>query len=219
MLSPVIPYTIKGAIWYQGESNVGNYQEYNELFNGMIEDWRLNWGYNFPFYYAQIAPFIYSDSDISQGLRDAQRKTLKTTPKTGMAILLDIGEKEDIHPRNKQDVGDRLALLALDKDYDFDIVSSGPLYKSHEIFPSHIEVDFEAKGSGLMSKPDLSGFEIAGSDGIFYPAIASIFNDKVTVSSNQVINPKEVRYGWKNWVVGSLFNKEGLPASSFSSVE
>ena len=131
MLKPVMPYTIKGAIWYQGESNVSNYSEYQELFSGMIEDWRENWGYNYPFYYAQIAPFSYGNLEISQGLRDAQRKTLESTSKTGMAILMDIGEKEDIHPHNKQDVGKRLALLALDNDYNFDIVSSGPLYKSH----------------------------------------------------------------------------------------
>ncbi|MFK7980974.1 MAG: sialate O-acetylesterase [Saprospiraceae bacterium] len=219
MLTPVIPYTIKGAIWYQGESNVDNYQEYNELFNGMIEDWRANWNKDFPFYFVQIAPFIYNSLAISQGLRDAQRKTLKTTPKTGMAIIMDIGEKDDIHPTNKQDVGDRLALLALDKDYGHELVSSGPLYKSHEIFPTHIEVDFDSKGTGLMSRPALAGFEIAGKDGVFYPAVASIVDDKVKVSSSKVSNPKEVRYAWKNWIVGTLFNKEGLPASSFSSVD
>jgi sialate O-acetylesterase len=219
MLRPVLPYTIKGAIWYQGESNVNNYQEYNGLFNGMIEDWRANWGYEFPFYFVQIAPFQYTPSANSPGLRDAQRKTLKTTPKTGMAIIMDIGEKADIHPRNKQDVGDRLALLALDKDYGHDIVSSGPLYKSHEGFPTYIEVDFDEKGTGLMSKAILEGFEIAGEDGVFHPAKASIVNNKVRVSTPKVNKPREVRYAWKNWTVGTLFNKEGLPASSFSSVD
>ena len=218
MLRPVIPYSIKGAIWYQGESNVDNYQEYQELFNGMIEDWRANWNHEFPFYYVQIAPYIYTPSAISQGLRDAQRKTLTSTPKTGMAIIMDIGEKDDIHPTNKQDVGDRLALLALDKDYGQDLVSSGPLYKSHTIFPTYVEVDFDSKGTGLMAQNTLDGFEVAGSDGIFYPATASIVNNKVKVSSTKVSNPKEVRYGWKNWIVGTLFNKEGLPASSFSSI-
>ena len=219
MLTPVIPYTIKGAIWYQGESNVDNYQAYNELFNGMIEDWRANWNKEFPFYYVQIAPFIYNPLAVSQGLREAQRKTLKTTPKTGMAIIMDIGEKDDIHPTNKQDVGDRLALLALDKDYGQDLVSSGPLYKSHEVFPMHIEVDFDSKGTGLTNKGTLDGFEIAGSDGVFHPASASIVNNKIKVSSSKVNNPKEVRYCWENWIIGTLFNKEGLPASSFSSVE
>lgn len=219
MLTPVMPYSIKGVIWYQGESNVGNYEEYQELFNGMIEDWRTNWDNDFPFYYVQIAPYKYSLSANSQGLRDAQRKTLKTTPKTGMAIIMDIGEKEDIHPANKQDVGNRLALLALDKDYNFDLVSSGLLYKSQEIFPNHIDIDFDSKGSGLMTKTTLEGFEIAGIDGVFYPASASIINNKVRVLSSQVSTPKAVRYGWENWIVGTLFNKEGLPASSFSSVE
>lgn len=219
MLSPVMPYGIKGAIWYQGESNVFNAKDYNELFNGMIEDWRSHWGHDFPFYYVQIAPFRYNDPTLfSQELRDAQRTTLHTTPKTGMAIILDIGEEENIHPSNKQDVGDRLALLALDNDYGYDLVSSGPLYKSLEVFPTHIDVDFYNKGSGLMSKTTLTDFEIAGSDGVFQKASARILNNKVRVSSNKVSNPKEVRYGWKNWIVGTLFNKEGLPASSFSSI-
>jgi len=217
MLLPVVPYTIKGSIWYQGENNVGNFEEYNELLNGMIEDWRMNWGYDFPFYYAQIAPFQYGKISNSQGLRDAQRKTLKTTPKTGMAILLDAGEEEDIHPHNKQVVGLRLALLALDKDYGKDIVSSGPLYKSHQSTATYIDVEFDEIGSGLMFKDNPNDFEIAGDDGVFYNASAQIIDNKVRVSSNKVKNPKTVRYGWKNWVIGSLFNKEGLPASSFSS--
>ena len=219
MLKPVMPYTVKGAIWYQGESNVGNYRDYNTLFNGMIQDWRAHWGKEFPFYFAQIAPFQYSPASNAPGLRDAQRKTLKTTPKTGMAILMDIGEKEDIHPKNKQDVGERLALLALAKDYGYDLVSSGPLYKSHEVFPTYIEVDFDEKGTGLMHKTILEDFEIAGEDGVFHPAQARIVNNKVRVSAQKVSNPKEVRYAWKNWTSGTLFNKEGLPASSFSSVD
>ena len=217
MLTPVIPYSIKGAIWYQGESNVDNNYEYQELFTGMIEDWRENWGYDFSFYYAQIAPFEYTPSQESHKLREAQRKTLKTTSKTGMAVLMDIGEEGDIHPHNKQDVGKRLALLALNKDYEFDILSSGPLYKSIEIFKNYIEIDFESKGSGLMSNGVLKEFEIAGDDMIFKTAKAEIIDNKIRVSSNKVKYPKHVRYGWKNWTVGTLFNKEGMPASSFSS--
>jgi sialate O-acetylesterase len=217
MLKPVLPYSIKGAIWYQGESNVDNNDEYQELFAGMIEDWRENWGYDFPFYYVQIAPFEYIPSQESQKLRDAQRKTLKTTSKTGMAVIMDIGEEKDIHPHNKQDVGKRLALLALDKDYEFDIISSGPLYKNHQTFPNYIDIDFENKGSGLMSKGVLKDFEIAGDDMIYKTAKAEIIDNKIRVSSNKVKYPKHARYGWKNWTVGTLFNKEGLPASSFSS--
>ena len=217
MLKPVLPYSIKGAIWYQGESNVDNNDEYQELFAGMIEDWRENWGYDFPFYYVQIAPFEYIPSQESQKLRDAQRKTLKTTSKTGMAVIMDIGEEKDIHPHNKQDVGKRLALLALDKDYEFDIISSGPLYKNHQTFPNYIDIDFENKGSGLMSKGALKDFEVAGDNMIYKKAKAEIIDNKIRVSSNKVNNPKHVRYGWTNWTVGTLFNKEGLPASSFSS--
>ena len=219
MVAPIIPYKIKGTIWYQGESNVINYNEYQTLFSAMIDDWRNTWGYDFPFYYAQIAPYTYNENEFSQGLREAQRKTLDSTKKTGMAVLMDIGKEDDIHPPNKQDVGKRLALIALDKDYGFDIVSSGPLYKSHKNFKKYIDVDFDHKGSGLISKGKLKDFEIAGSDGVFYKASAKIIKNKVRVYSNKVINPKHIRYGWKNWVMGSLFNKEGLPASSFNSLK
>jgi len=218
MLRPVIPYTIKGAIWYQGESNVENYNEYQELFSGMIEDWREIWGYNFPFYYTQIAPAIYGENHLSHHLRDSQRKTLEFTSNTGMAILMDIGEKDNVHAKNKQDVGKRLALLALKNDYNFDIVPSGPLYKSHVNYNNYIVIDFDYKGSGLCLKGDSEDFEIAGIDEVFYNASAKIIGDKLIVSSKCVNNPKHVRYGWKNWVVGSLFNKEGLPASSFNSL-
>jgi len=217
MLKPVLPYSIKGAIWYQGESNVDNSFEYQELFTGMIEDWRESWGYDFSFYYVQIAPFEYAPYQESHKLRDAQRKTLKTTSKTGMAVIMDIGEEKDIHPHNKQDVGKRLALLALDKDYEFDIISSGPLYKSHKTFSNYIDIDFENKGSGLMSKGALKDFEVAGDNMIYKTAKAEIIDNKIRVSSNKVKYPKHVRYGWKNWTVGTLFNKEGMPASSFSS--
>jgi sialate O-acetylesterase len=219
MLSPILPYGIKGAIWYQGEANVVNYNEYQELFTGMIEDWRDHWGYDFSFYYVQIAPFDYAQkSERSHELRDAQRKSLKVVSNTGMAILLDIGEKDDIHPANKQDVGKRLALFALDNDYNFDLVSSGPLYKNHVIFKDYIQVDFDNTGSGLVSRGILKDFEIAGADSIFLAAKAEIVNNKVRVWSNKVNTPIHVRYGWKNWMVGTLFNKEKLPASSFNSI-
>jgi len=217
MIFPILSYNIKGAIWYQGEANVSNYDEYQESFSGMIDDWRENWGYDIPFYYAQIAPFRYSKNEFSHQLRDAQRKVLESTSKTGMAILSDVGEENDIHPRNKKDVGERLALLALKNDYGFDIVSSGPLYQSHQNFDKYIEVDFKSKGSGLSAKENLSGFEIASENGIFHQASAKITNDKVRVFSKNVNNPIQVRYGWKNWFKGTLFNKEGLPASSFNS--
>ena len=214
ILSNIIPYTIKGTIWYQGESNVSNYNEYQTLFSAMIDNWRETWGYDFPFYYAQIAPF---PAEGTLGVREAQRKTLESTENTGMAVLMDIGEEDDIHPHNKQDVGKRLALLALDKQYGFNYVSSGPKYKSNQAKGRYLYVDFDSVGSGLDFIGDENGFEIAGKDNVFYPAAAKIVNNRIRLYSEDVKRPVNVRYGWKNWTVGTLFNKEGLPASSFSS--
>lgn len=215
MIKPIMPYKVKGFLWYQGESNVGNHEEYQSLFSGMIQDWREKWNAILPFYFVQIAPFQYTVEDRSQALRDAQRKTL-ALEKTGMAITLDIGEEKDIHPANKQDVGKRLARLALANDYGkSDILASGPLYAYQKIYDSYIDVYFDYVGSGLMKKDTLDGFEIAGEDQVFYPAFARIIKDRVRVLSKQVSNPKHVRYGWKNYFEASLFNKAGLPASSF----
>ena len=217
MLTPVMPYGIRGALWYQGESNVNNFQDYQELFSEMIRDWRSSWDYEFPFYFVQIAPYIYSDSEQSYALRDAQRKSL-STPKTGMAITLDIGEEYDIHPANKLDVGLRLARLALHNDYGKkEIVPSGPLYRDHKILSNFIEIEFDDIGSGLFSKNGLKGFEIAGDDGKFVPGKAKIIGNTVLVSSSTVKTPKRVRYGWSNYFEATLFNKEGLPASSFQT--
>ena len=217
MIYPVIPFTIKGVIWYQGEANVWKPSYYQDLLTSMIYDWRGYWGYQFPFYYAQIAPYNYSNKDFSHLLREAQRKTLKSTKKTGMAILLDVGEKEDIHPGNKQDVGMRLALLALEKDYNYNVVSSGPLYEDHRIVDDYIEISFKSVGSGLTSRGKLKNFEIAGRNKKFYKATARIVGNKVRVYSKKIKRPKHIRYAWKNWVEATLFNKEGLPASSFQS--
>jgi len=218
MLAPVIPYGIKGFIWYQGESNVQNYDEYTNLFSGMINDWRSAWGSNLSFYFAQIAPYAYDDGQNSQALREAQRKVLEKVEKTGMAVLLDIGEKLDIHPENKKDVGERLSYHALKNEYGRDVMPSGPLYREHVPHENYIEVLFDYSDAGLISKGDLTGFEVAGADGMFFPAKATIIKDKIRVFSTEVSKPLHVRYGWKNWVIGTLFNREGLPASSFSSL-
>ena len=218
MLTPVMPYGVRGVIWYQGESNVDNFHEYTNLFSGMIDDWRSAWGVDLPFYYAQIAPFIYEKNLSSQSLRDAQTKVLETTQNTGMAVLLDIGEEYDIHPENKKDVGERLSLHALKNQYNFDVIANGPLYKSHVRKGSRIEVSFDHVADGLVSDGPLTGFEVAGNDGVFHSAKAVISYDKIIVSSKKVMSPAHVRYGWKNWFVGTLFNSEGLPASSFSSM-
>ena len=218
MLKPVMPYGVRGVIWYQGESNVDNFHEYTNLFSGMIDDWRSAWGIDLPFYYAQIAPFNYEKNLSSQSLRDAQTKILETTQNTGMAVLLDIGEEYDIHPENKRDVGERLSLHALKNEYNFNLTANGPLYKSHVRKGSRIELSFDHVVDGLVSEGPLTGFEVAGNDGVFYPAKAEITNDKIIVYSKKVMSPVHVRYGWKNWFVGTLFNSEGLPASSFSSM-
>ena len=217
MIYPLIPFTIKGVIWYQGEANVWEPNHYQDLLISMINDWRGYWGYQFPFYYAQITPLEYPEGQYSQIIRDAQRKTLKKVKKTGMAVLLDIGEKDNGHPGNKKDVGKRLALLALDNDYNYNVVSSGPLYEDHTIVDDYIEISFKSVGSGLTSKGQLKNFEIAGRNKKFYKATARIIGNKVRVYSKKIKRPKHVRYAWKNWVEASLFNKEGLPASSFQS--
>ncbi|KAG1647361.1 Sialate O-acetylesterase [Nymphon striatum] len=221
MINPIIPYNIKGAIWYQGESNVGRAEQYLKLFPGMIEDWRERWNSDFPFYFVQIAPFTYGN-ELSPALRDAQRKSLKT-PKTGMAIVMDIGLPKSIHPGNKQDVGHRLAQLALANDYNKNIVASGPLYKGHTIAGSKISIDFDHVGSGLRLKStEISAFEIAGIDKKFVPAKAIITGDAVNgnsveLSAKGISEPKYARYAWKDYIVGTLFNQEDLPASSFTT--
>ena len=218
MLKPVIPYTIKGALWYQGESNVGRAEEYKTLFPSMIKDWRVQWGYEFPFYFVQIAPFDYGN-DLSPALRDAQRHSLQTS-KTGMAITMDIGHPENIHPGNKQDVGNRLALLALANEYGVKLLKSGPLFRTKTPYQNTLMLDFDYSGDGLVAGPEgLRDFEVAGEDGIWQEAEARIINGNVIVSSKKVPQPIHVRYGWKDYVEASLFNSEGLPASSFTSLD
>lgn len=220
MLHPLIPYHIKGAIWYQGESNVGRADQYQRLFPAMIADWRSRWEKDFPFYYVQIAPFHYNgnpdpSTDVSQKLRDAQRLGMQT-PNTGMVVTMDIGNFENIHPANKQDVGKRLAGWALAKDYGKEIVPSGPLYKSHEQVSNTLVLYFDYIGSGLTAaEGGLSGFEVAGADGVFMPAQAQIVGDKVQVSAVGVFNPVHARYAWRDDGVATLFNQENLPASCF----
>jgi sialate O-acetylesterase len=220
MIHPLVPYTIRGAIWYQGESNVGRDEQYRRLFPAMIEDWRKQWRYDFPFYFVQIAPFIYNSNpteQVSQKLRDAQRYSLKVD-KTGMVVSLDIGNPTNIHPANKQDVGKRLAGLALANDYRKDLIASGPLYRQVEKSGNKLIVEFDHVGSGLVaSNRGLLGFEIAGSDKNYISAVAKIVDNKVEVSNPSVTSPEFVRYAWRDNSVASLFNLEGLPASTFTS--
>ena len=223
MIHPLVPFTIKGAIWYQGEENVSRAEQYKRLFPAMIEDWRAQWNYDFPFYFVQIAPFQHHGSndvslDQSQKLREAQRHALKTK-NTGMVVTLDIGNFNNIHPSNKQDVGKRLAGLALAKDYGKPLVPSGPLYKSLKVSERKIILNFDYTGSGLMAQGDLRGFEIAGSDKKFVIANAKIVGNKIELSANTISKPMFARYAWKDKAVPSLFNVDGLPASSFTTLK
>ena len=217
MIAPLIPYSIKGAIWYQGESNTGKAYQYRTLFPKMIRCWRNDWAQgDFPFYYTQIAPFNYGSEYICPELQEAQLMTL-SVPNTGMAVTTDIGNIYDIHPRNKQLVGKRLALWALAKDYGRkDIVYSGPLYRSMNKEGDKIHIFFDHTGSGLvhMGGP-VSYLTIAGKDRIFVKADSEIKNNTLVVYSPEVKEPVAVRYGWSNTAVPNLFNFEGLPASPF----
>lgn len=220
MLCPIIPFRIAGAIWYQGESNRDRWMQYRTLFPAMIKDWRKHWGQgDFPFYYVQIAPYSYGNNNhpLSGYLREAQMLTLKALPNVGMAVTMDIGEENDIHPKNKIDVGNRLALWALAKNYGHkNTVYSGPVYKSMKVQRDTIRLSFDYVGSGLIARGGpLIAFEIAGMDKKFVPAKAEIDGKTIVVSSSQVPNPVAVRYAFSNWVQPNLFNAEGLPASSF----
>lgn len=216
MIHPIIPYNIKGSIWYQGENNVSRFKEYETLFPAMIKDWRKKWGSDFPFYFVQIAPFE-NYNGLSPSLRNIQRKTLKVE-KTGMVVTLDIGEIDDIHPSNKHDVGYRLAGLALSNDYGKPMVASGPLYENFEVSGNKLIVTFDFVGSGLTSyDKELAAFEIAGAAKKYVKAKAYIENNKIYIYSSKIQNPKYARYAWKDTSVASLFNKEGLPASTFTT--
>ncbi len=216
MIHPLIPFTVRGAIWYQGESNAHAAKQYQTLFPNMIKSWRNAWNLgDFPFYYVQIAPYTYGYLN-SAFLREAQFMTL-STPNVGMAVTMDIGNIRDIHPKNKKDVGQRLALWALAKDYgQKNLVYSGPVYKSMEIEGDKIRLSFDYTGSGLIAKDGpLSHFTIAGADKNFVPATATIENDTIVVSSGKVPTPKAVRFAFTDNAEPNLSNKEGLPASSF----
>ncbi|MFA0752919.1 MAG: hypothetical protein IMHGJWDQ_000683 [Candidatus Fervidibacter sp.] len=221
MVAPLIPYAIRGVIWYQGESNVGRAYQYRKLFPALIASWRKAWGQgDFPFLFVQLANYLPRRSEPSESawaeLREAQLLTFKTVPNTGMAVAIDIGEADDIHPRNKQDVGKRLALAALAIAYGQKIVWSGPIYRSMRIEGNRIRLFFDHVGSGLVAKGDkLVGFAIAGKDRKFVWAKAEIEGDTVVVWSEQVPEPVAVRYGWADNPECNLYNREGLPASPF----
>jgi sialate O-acetylesterase len=229
MIAPLTPMRIAGAIWYQGESNCYDPIGYRTLFPAMITDWRTQWDQgDFPFYFVQIAPFEYGPKrGRSQAIREAQMMTLDAVDNVGMAVTTDIGKEKDIHPRNKHDVGDRLARWALAKTYGKKgIVYSGPIYAGMKVEGNKILLGFNP--CDLVAKDGkLTDFIIAGEDRQFVPAKAEIrkyskqfgkstvTDYAIVVWSDEVKEPVAVRYGWSNWVDGSLFNKAGLSASSF----
>lgn len=219
MIYPLTNYTIKGAIWYQGEANVDNSNLYNKLFTTMIKCWRDKWQIgDFPFYYVQIAPYNYGDdAESSAYLREAQLKTLSTAKKSGMAVTMDIGNPGNIHPTNKQEVGNRLALWALAKTYNVKVPAySGPLYKSYKIEENKIRLYFDYADKGLVSKGDkLNNFKIADESMNFIDAETVIEKNTIVVSSPKITKPAAVRFAFTNTDASNLFNKEGLPASSF----
>jgi sialate O-acetylesterase len=214
---PFVPYAIRGAIWYQGESNVSKPEQYAKLFPAMIRQWRSDWGQgDVPFYYVQIAPCGYRDISGAY-LREAQMQTLSVT-NTGMAIIMDLGDAKNIHPPEKRPVGERLALLALAKDYGRQsLVHSGPLYRSSSVEGAAIRLHFQHVGRGLASRDGkaLSHFAIAGQDCDFVAAKAVIDGKTILVSSPAVPKPVAVRFAFASADIPNLMNEEGLPASSF----
>ncbi len=221
MLHPYIGYAIKGVLWYQGEANRENAQQYHLLFTALIQSWREQWQLgDFPFYFAQIAPFEPGKVNAAY-LREAQLQTMLSVKNTGMAVTMDVGEKNVIHPADKATVGHRLAYWALAKDYGIQgIAFSGPVYKQMRVNANGraiLSFAFAEMGLSNNGKP-LQHFEIAGEDKQFYPAQAVIVADKtgeISVWSDSVPKPVSVRYAFKNWAEASLFNTYGLPASSF----
>jgi sialate O-acetylesterase len=215
MISPLIPFHIAGVLWYQGEANTINAYAYKEILSGLISSWRIKWGYDFPFYYAQIAPYKYGNPYEGVEVRDAQRKALEV-PNTGMIVLSDIGDTLNIHPKNKIDVALRMANLALNRYYKkIQIEDSGPMYKQIVIEKNKAIISFD-HSEGLHSAGDkLTCFEIAGDDKVFYPADAKIKGEQVLVSSKKVKSPLAVRFAWSNTATPNLFNGANLPASCF----
>ena len=224
MIAPLVPYTIRGAIWYQGESNAGRAYQYRDLFPTMIKSWWNAWGQegqeDFAFLFVQLANFMDvkeepGDSTWAE-LREAQLMTLEL-PNTGMAVIVDIGDAKNIHPVNKQDVGKRLALWALANSYGKEVVYSGPIYESMEKKDNKIVLSFDHVGGGLVAKggEPLKGFATAGADRKFVWAEAKIEGDQIVVSSEKVTDPVAVRYAWADNPVCNLYNKADLPASPF----
>ena len=219
MVKPWTVFPIKGVIWYQGEANVGRSEQYGDLFPALITDWRRQWRSDFPFYFVQLANFMESkkiqpDSEWA-ALREAQTKALKLD-QVGMAVTIDIGLADDIHPKNKQEVGRRLALVALAGSYGKNVSSSAPVFQNYIIKGNKMELDFGQKQDGFQIKgTTLKGFTIAGPDRVFYPAEAMVQNGKIIVFSPEVSIPLAARYGWADNPDCNLYGENGLPVAPF----
>ena len=219
MINPLLNYTIKGAIWYQGESDRCSPAKYQRFFPAMIRSWRSLWKSNFSFYYVQIAPFRFKEDCNMAWIREVQLKSMDIVDNTGMVVTMDIGDHDTVHPPDKQTVGNRLAYWALSETYDIaGIGYCGPIFKSMEIRKEIAELRFDYAENGFSSfGKTISGFEIAGEDRVFYPASASIAvkSNCIEVKSDSVSKPVAVRYCWQNYAEGTLYNTAGLPASPF----
>ncbi|HSV72325.1 MAG TPA: sialate O-acetylesterase [Chthonomonadales bacterium] len=221
MIAPLLPFPIKGVIWYQGESNAGRAWEYRRLFPTMIRNWRQDWSIgDFPFLFVQLAPFMAITPEPTESawaeLREAQLNTMLTVPKTGMAVITDLGDEKDIHPRRKEGVGKRLAYAALRVAYERDIVGFGPIYRSMRVRGNRAVLRFDHVGGGLVAQGgSLTGFTVAGADRRWHNATAEIEGNTVVVTSPRVPRPVAVRFGWANFPVVNLYNRAGLPATPF----
>jgi sialate O-acetylesterase len=221
MIAPLIPYAIKGAIWYQGESNAGRAWQYRTLFPAMIRSWRDAWKQgDFPFLFVQLAPFTRitlqpADSNWAE-LRDAQLHTSRTVPQTAMAVITDVGDPDDIHPKQKEPVGARLALAARAVAYGQKVEYSGPVYEAMTVDGHKAVLTFTHAAKGLDAKYGaLQGFTVAGEDHKFCNALAEVQDGKVVVWCDKVDKPMAVRFGWANCPLCDFWNKDGLPASPF----
>jgi sialate O-acetylesterase len=223
MISPLTDFAVRGALWYQGESNRNEPAQYAQLMPGLIKNWRTEWGIEeMPFYYVQIAPFDYGSTGLNSAyLREAQLKASSVLPKTGMASLMDAGEKDCIHPADKKAAGDRLAYLALSDTYGIKgFKYSGPVLKDMIVEGNMVNLTFNFAENGLTTYgKELHNFKIAGENKRFYDASAFITRNGITLFAPQVPNPVAVRYAFEDFVIGELYNTEGLPASSFRTDE
>ncbi|MFA6547287.1 MAG: sialate O-acetylesterase [Limisphaerales bacterium] len=221
MIQPLVPYAIRGVIWYQGERNSPRAKQYRTLFPSLIADWRKTWQQgDFPFLFVQLAPFGAPPREPRESLwaelREAQLLTSQTVPRTAMAVITDVGDQKDIHPKRKQPVGARLALTARAVAYGEKVTYRGPTYRAQEVRGDRIVVSFTDVGRGLICSGDrLEGFAICGADRKFVNAEAEIVGDHVEVHSTQIPQPTAVRFGWADFPVVNLWNKDGLPASPF----